>query len=399
MAKILFLTLPETGHLNPSFKLAKSLKSRGHAVIYSQLYEFEECICNEGLEFFPLFGQLFPKGHQVHRDYRISLFKQVAGILDNLAFAHHKTAVDFLKQELGSIFERIRPELLVMDSYLARAFIPARQQGDPPCILFNPTVIDPYNKATFNAVSGMTTLFMCPEEFDLPGNEKVPLYRYVEASCDLLRKQKPGFPWDRIDEGKKLVYCSLGTQSTWAHEGTNHNSHRRALRNFLQAVVSAIAARTDWQLVMSLGAQLNAEDFHSVPANAVLISEAPQLEILKKASLAITHGGLNTVKECILLGVPMLVFPLRGDEPANAARVTYHGLGLAANIQTASVESIASLIDKIERDSGFRSKVDAMRQVFIRVEREERAVTIIEDFLAGSRDEEKGRWRSEILPW
>ena len=80
----------------------------------------------------------------------------------------------------------------------------------------------------------------------------------------------------------------------------------------------------------------------------------------------------------------MLVFPLRGNQPSNAARVTYHGLGLAANIQTASVESIASLIDKIERDSGFRSKVDAMRQVFIRVEREERAVTIIEDFLAGS---------------
>jgi len=399
MAKILFLMLPERGHLNPSFKLAKSLKSRGHAVIYSQLYEFEEYICAEGLEFFPLFGKLFPKGYQVHRDYRVSLFEQVAGILDHLASAQHKTAVDFLKEELGSIFERVSPQLLVMDSYLARSLMPARRQGDPPCILFNVTVIDPYDNATFAAVSGMTTLFLCPEEFDLPGKQKVPQYRYVEASCDLLRRHKPRFQWGRIDEGKKLLYCSLGTQSHWSHEGTNHDSHRRTLRNFLQAVVSAMAARTNWQLVMSLGTQLRAEDFHSVPPNALLVSEAPQLEILKKASLAITHGGLNTVKECIFFGVPMLVFPLRGDQPSNAARVTYHGLGVAANIQTASVESIGSLIDKIERDSGFRSRVDAMRKVFIRVEREERAVPIIENFLAGRRDEEKGIWRSEILPW
>jgi UDP:flavonoid glycosyltransferase YjiC (YdhE family) len=383
MAKILFLTWPERGHLNPSFKLAKSLKSRGHAVIYSQLYEFEEYICAEGLEFFPLFGKLFPKGHQFHQDPSVPLYEELSVILNELSIAQHKTAVDFLKEELGSIFERVSPQLLVMDSYLARSLMPARRQGDPPCILFSPTLMDPYDNVTFAAVSRMTTLFMCPEEFDLPGNEKLPQYRYVEASCDLLRKYKPWFQWGRIDEGKKLVYCSLGTQSLWSHEGSDLESKQHNIRNFLQAVVSAMAARTDWQLVVSLGSQLSAEDFHSVPANAVLDSEPPQLEILKKASLAITHGGLNTIKECILFGVPMLVFPVRGDQFGNAARVVFHGLGAAGNIKTASAGSIGSMMDKIERDPRFKSRAEAMRRMFLRLEREEPAVTIIEDCLAG----------------
>jgi MGT family glycosyltransferase len=247
--------------------------------------------------------------------------------------------------------------------------------------MLNPALTDPYDNTTIAFASGLTTLFLCPEEFDLPQKQKVPQYRYVEASCDLRRKQTHMFPWDRVDESKKLLYCSLGTQSHWTHQGRNHASHQRTVENFLQAVIKAMAHRPDWQLIMSLGIQFRAEDFHSVPPNALLVSEVPQLEILKKASLAITHGGFSTVKECIFFGVPMLVFPMRDDQPANAIRVEHHGLGVVADIETASAESISLLIDKVEGDPGFKSRINAMREVFLKVEREEPAVTIIEDFL------------------
>lgn len=72
-----------------------------------------------------------------------------------------------------------------------------------------------------------------------------------------------------------------------------------------------MAGRADYQLVMTTSDRICAKDFHSVPANALLVNYAPQTELLRKASLAITHGGTNTVKDCIFLGVPMLVFPLR----------------------------------------------------------------------------------------
>jgi len=381
MATIQFLMWPETGHLNSSFKLAKSLKSRGHAVVYSQLLPFEEYIRAEGLDFAPLFAELFPKGYQIHQDHRIGLHDQLIISIKQYAITNRKTSRDFLRQELAATFEKLRPQLLLMDTPFAGPLLPVRRPGDPPCIMLNTNIRNPYDYVSFGFASGLTTLFLCPEEFELPQKQRVPQFRYVEASCDLRRKQTREFPWDRVDESKKLVYCSLGTQSHWSHQGTNHAFHARILKNFLQAVIQAMATRPEWQLIMSLGIELCAEDFHSIPSNALLVSEAPQLEILKRSSLAITHGGFSTVKECIFFGVPMLVFPLREDQPANAARVKHHGLGLVAEIETVTVESLGSLIDQIERDPGFKSRVDAMKEVFLRVEQEEPAVNIIEDFL------------------
>ena len=382
MATILFMMWPETGHLNASYQLAKALKSRGHTIVYSQLYDFEAAVCAEGFEFVPFFGELVPKNRPIRRDRSLSVFEELGVLCDQFASDHKTTTLDLMRHELKAIFERVKPDLLIMDSYNARFLIPARRVGDPPCILLSPTIVDPYDDKTAALVSNMTTLILCPEEFDLPQRKNRPNYRYVEASCDQQRNVKPGFPWDRVDESKKLVYCSLGTQSHWADEGTDQASKQRGIRNFLQAVISIMAGRADCQLVMTLSDQIRAEDFHSVPANALLVDYAPQTEILRKASLAITHGGLNTIKDCIFLRVPMLAFPLRGDQIGNAERVAFHGLGLAASIQTASTESISLMMDQVERDPGFKSRLEAMREVFLRIEREQRAVTIIEERLA-----------------
>ena len=281
MATILFMMWPETGHLNASYQLAKTLKSRGHTIVYSQLYDFEAAVCAEGFEFVPFFGELVPKNRPIRRDRSLSVFEELGVLCDQFASDHKTTTLDLMRHELKAIFERVKPDLLIMDSYNARFLIPARRVGDPPCILLSPTIVDPYDDKTAALVSNMTTLILCPEEFDLPQRKNRPNYRYVEASCDQQRNVKPGFPWDRVDESKKLVYCSLGTQSHWADEGTDQASKQRGIRNFLQAVISMMAGRADCQLVMTLSDQIRAEDFHSVPANALLVDYAPQTEILR----------------------------------------------------------------------------------------------------------------------
>ena len=381
MATIQFLAWPEKGHLNSTFKLAKSLKSRGHAVVYSQLFVFEEYIRAEGLDFIPLFADLFPRGFQIPQGHEVGLHVEVGKRITQHAIAQRTTSQGFLRKELDAMFEKLNPQLVVMDTVFSEPLLPVRRQGDPPWILLSTNIRNPYDDLLLPYVKGLTTLFLCPKEFDLPQKLKVPDSHYVEAACDLERKQMHGFPWDRVDQSKKLLYCSLGTQSHWSHRGENHALHQQTLKNFLQAVVDAIASRPDWQLVMSLGIQLRAEQFQRIPPNALLVSETPQLEILKKASLAITHGGFSTVKECIFFGVPMLVFPMREDQPANAVRVEHHGLGLVGDIETASVEKLGALIDKVGCDPEFKSRISAMREVFLRVEREQPAVRIIEDFL------------------
>ena len=383
MAKILFLMWPEKGHLNSSLKIAKTLKSRGHTVIYSQPFEFEEYVRTQGFEFTPFFPEVFPKGCPIHQDYSVPLHVELPVFLSQVAARQQRTALDLLKEEMNNILGTVQPELLVMDAWMTRSMIPALPPRRPRCILLNPTLTDPYDETTFSYVSDMTTLILCPEEFELPHTPKLPQYRYVEASCDVHRKEKPGFPWDRIDESKKLVYCALGLQSHWSHEGVDLESKQQNIKKFLQAVISALSTRTECQLVMAMGNYLRAEDFHSVPTDAVLVNEAPQMAILNKAYLAITHGGLNSVKECIFFGVPMIVFPVVGDQLGNAARVAFHRIGVAGNIRNATAESIRSLLAKVESDPGFKTRAVTMMEAFHKAEREERAVTLIEQCLAG----------------
>jgi len=328
MADILFMMWPEPGHLNPTFRIAKTLKSHGHRILYAQLYDFEDYIRGQGFEFIPFFGEVVPKGYQTRRNYSVSIHGDLTELCDRLAAKQHKTTIKFMREVVESIFERVKPHMVLIDTYNAKFLMPDGPAGGLPCILLNPILIEPYRNQSSSFLTRLTTLILCPKEFELPQLEWPANFIHVEASCDMERKVKPGFPWDRIDESKKLLYCSLGTQGHWQYDGADYETKQQSGLRFLQSVITAMGSREDWQLVMVVGPHISASSLRSVPPNAVLVDEAPQSQLLKRASLAITHGGLNTVKDCILLGVPMLVFPIWGDQFGTALRVAFHGLGL-----------------------------------------------------------------------
>lgn len=148
-------------------------------------------------------------------------------------------------------------------------------------------------------------------------------------------------------------------------------------------MVDAMASRPDWQLVLSTGAHLSPNEFQSLPSNVVLVRIAPQLELLRRASSMITHGGFNSVKEAIYFSVPMILFPLIRDHPAIAARVVYHGLGIRGSLRGATVGEIQSMIGRIEDDPSFRERLEAMSKRFREVEGSGIGVEIVQSILAG----------------
>jgi UDP:flavonoid glycosyltransferase YjiC (YdhE family) len=369
MATIAFIPYPETGHVNASFKLAKTLRSRKHQVSYVGLPDFEDSILLQNSGFFRIFETLFPKGNLYEQvaDGGVEAFEAM------LSRANLTGQSADVPSELARFVRDTRPSLFIIDLLLP-SFAYLVRQWDIPVILLNTNFHDPWNEATplYQTLLDVPELVLCPEGFDFPRARKRQNSFFVEASIDEGRKEVP-FPWNKLLMDKQLVYCSLGSQSHLI------NGSGRVLRT----IVDAISQRDDWQLVLATGSHLAPDDFGPVARNIVIVRVAPQLDLLRRASIMITHGGFNTVKECIFFGVPMVLFPLIRDHPAVAARVVHHGLGMRGNIRKISVNLVLSLLDQVSGDPSFRIRVQQMGQEFRELEEAGRAIEIVESVLSG----------------
>lgn len=218
-----------------------------------------------------------------------------------------------------------------------------------------------------NTTIKLPELVPCPPEFDFPGAE-IPGRYYVEPSIHLRRSQ-PEFPWARLDPKRPLIYCALGTLYWF---------QKNRYKHFFQTLLDASRVKTDRQWVLSIGDILSVEEFGIVPENVILVNQAPQLKLLERATVMITHGGMNTIKECIYWGVPMISFQLGAESPGNTARVVYHGLGIQGDLRRLDVDYLRDLIEAVERSAYIRSQMKIMQEKFRRMEEAKPGVNLVE---------------------
>jgi len=210
---------------------------------------------------------------------------------------------------------------------------------------------------------GFHELILCPAAFELPHARRVPGQHHVEACIDVGREA--GQALDLEDDARPLVYCSFGVAPK------SPARVRRAARAALQAM----AARPHLRMLIVLPPFMG--DDVVLPANVTRRRFVPQLAALARSALAVTHGGLGTVKECISAGVPMVVVPIGSDQPGNAARVAFHGLGRVLMPDTIDAVGLGAAIDAVLADAATRARVARMRDAFAAAEGEGRAVAVV----------------------
>jgi UDP:flavonoid glycosyltransferase YjiC (YdhE family) len=89
-----------------------------------------------------------------------------------------------------------------------------------------------------------------------------------------------------------------------------------------------------------------------LPEGMVGLPEVPVLELLRRGAVqaVLCHGGMNTVCEALAHGVPLVVAPIRHDQPITAARVAALGAGVELDFAAASPQDIAeALLAVLER--------------------------------------------------
>ncbi len=183
-----------------------------------------------------------------------------------------------------------------------------------------------------------------------------------------IQRQESFYDWrfdqiiNQIDELKKrngypLIYCALGSMSS---------SYETSLNSFYNKLIEIFTKNKNYLLVLAVGLDANINKYHSVPNNIFIFQNVPQIAILKRADVMITHGGTLSITECVKLAVPMIAFPLNleWDHKGNTARVVYHKIGLKGSIKRDSVKQIFSKIKCLLSESSYRNNLKIMKDKF-----------------------------------
>ncbi|MNW38548.1 Oleandomycin glycosyltransferase [compost metagenome] len=139
-----------------------------------------------------------------------------------------------------------------------------------------------------------------------------------------------------------------------------------------------------WQAIINIGDSEDISKDLDIPEHVYLSNHVPQLQILKKADVVVSHGGYGTIKECIAYAVPMAVFPCIYDQPGNAARVQYHQLGIKGDIHRIQPSELTQMIDSLLNNSIYKERITSLREQIRVLNELNHGIERIENALTGS---------------
>jgi len=157
-----------------------------------------------------------------------------------------------------------------------------------------------YRRTFHPGIDDLPELVLCASEFDFPRKKRknrhyvgpmVEMDRrdvlYDPGYLDLmLEREIAGLPDPGTAGARHLVYCSLGTLNvSWYRY-----SHR-----FFRMLIDAFGNSPKYELLVAIGTDIKPGIFGFLPENVHMFQLVPQLDVLEKASLMITHGGINSI--------------------------------------------------------------------------------------------------------
>jgi len=123
----------------------------------------------------------------------------------------------------------------------------------------------------------------------------------------------------------------------------------------MQRVIGCLAA-TPYRYLVSMGPLHEEIELAPNMAGAEFL---PQTSLLPFCQLVITHGGNNTVTECLHHGKPMVVLPLFWDQYDNAQRMDELGLGVRLDAYKFTDAQMHTALDRLLTDNNLQHRLAA----------------------------------------
>ena len=369
------VSLGAFGHINPTLSLTTELVNAGHRVTYFTTEDFRKVIEPTGAKFVPM------KSWMAENDkHNESKEEKNDGQEDNVAavvpFLFLNEAGAFIEDVL-SVLREDRPDAILHDFAGIAGTMAADILGIPNVMLYTSYPSNgsysvaasfegipadhPLRIAADQIADGYVEKYGCrkmtvKEIFDGQGDlnlvmmqkRLVPNYETFDDSFVFtgvqIGKRSTFGTWQAPDNGKPLLYSSLGTAfNNWPE--------------YYPILFDAVRD-LDIKVFAALGA-IDPDSLTDVPANVELGKMVPQLDILSQASVFITHAGMGGTGESIYYGVPMIAIPQMDEQAITARQIERNGLGFALLDKGGiTSEMLKEKIQILLNDPSYKEKVN-----------------------------------------
>ncbi|MGW1763968.1 glycosyltransferase [Streptomyces sp. NPDC002073] len=358
--RVLFVVPPLAGHVNPTAAVAAELAARGHdtawtgpAGVLSGLLPAHARLYSAGDDAGPDAGG-YAALHGRWRDLR--------GVAA-LRFLWAEALVPLARAMVPGVERAVAafaPDVVVADQQALAGAVVARRFGIPWVTSASTSAEFTRPFAGFPKVGAwvaeqlagllaecgappgwdprfsdrLVLVFSTPE---LIGGGPFPAHHAFVGPAFGSRPPGADFPWRQLDPGRRRVLVSLGTLN------------QEAGSRFYAAVLAAGEQLADRvQLIVAAPRHL----VGPVPPYALVRETVPQLRLLPHLDAVVSHGGHNTVCEALAHGLPLVVAPIRDDQPIVAQQVAEAGAGVRVRFGRARPGDLHDALTAVLDDSG-----------------------------------------------
>ncbi|MCX4547557.1 MGT family glycosyltransferase [Streptomyces sp. NBC_01387] len=373
---VAFLPFPAFGHINTTLPIVAELVRRGHRVTFATNERFAPLAAGAGADVLRYESWLASRklpdtvdaDYLAHEPVR-SIDEAIATVpLYEAGFAEDVPDVllyDVSTFAAGRVLARKwkRPAIELFATFASNEHYSLTQQigamyadeidGSHPAIidffvkqgqLWAEHGLDGMTLEEFNAPADGANLVFLPRRFQ-PAQETFDDRFAFVGTCIGSRATEP--EWQPPAPDRPVVLVSMGSFSY---------DHQDA---FVRTCVEAFTG-TPWHVVMSVGEQFDLGGLGEVPDNIQLMRWVPQLAVLERADVFVSHAGMNSVMESMYFGTPVVALPHMPEQRLIASRLAELGLGVHLPPAEVTAERLRTAVATLASDEGVRTRVRSL---------------------------------------
>lgn len=382
MTRYLIVVPPLAGHVNPMTGVAARLEERGHEVAWAGPAEVVRSLV--GPRGMVLHCAAPPELAVVERPAELRGFAAMRFLWELFLMPLAESMVPGVRAAVAEF----APDVLVVDQQAFAGALVAEESGLPWCTSATTSgeLVDPLGRmpkiATWRGerMRELCDRFSAAPDTDLRFSSHLVLVfsteelvgsvpalagrcRFVGPSLGI-RPDELDFPWHRLEPTLPTVLVTLGT------------ANDEVGRRFLAECVRALAELSgEVQAVVADPARA----LGPVPAHIVVRPRVPLLDLLERANAVVCHAGHNTVCESLAHGVPLVVAPIRDDQPIVAQQVVNAGAGVRLRFTRATAAQLRNSIRGAIRDPAYRDAAGRIQRSFHAAGGITRAANLLEE--------------------